>query len=99
MRAQYNAVLHDTLPLSPACAFLLIMMPMPINTQDWCSLQWTEWVPLQSAAIGRAIIQGPGVYRIRHKGGNPNRLVYIGQTGDLRGRLQALARCVNGQLA
>jgi hypothetical protein len=72
---------------------------MPINTSDWCGLQWTEWVPLQSAAIRRAVThRGPGVYRIRQKGGNPNRLVYIGQTGrDLRGRLQALARCVNGQ--
>ena len=72
---------------------------MPINTQDWCGLQWTEWVPLQNAAIRRAVAhRGPGVYRIRHRGGNPNRLVYIGQTGrDLCGRLQALARCVNGQ--
>ena len=75
------------------------MMPLPINTQDWCGLQWTKWVPLQSAAIRRAVThRGPGVYRIRQEGGNSNCLTYIGQTGrDLRGRLQALARCVNGQ--
>jgi hypothetical protein len=74
-------------------------MPTPINTHDWCGLQWTEWVPLQGAAIRRAVThRGPGVYRIRRKGGNWNCLTYIGQTGrDLRGRLQALARCVNGQ--
>jgi hypothetical protein len=72
---------------------------MPINTKDWCGLQWTEWAPLHSAAIRRAVTHnGPGVYRIRHEGGNPNCLLYIGQTGrDLRGRLGALARCVNGQ--
>jgi hypothetical protein len=72
---------------------------MPINTKDWCGLQWTEWVPLQVTAIRRAVThRGPGVYRIRHKGRDPNCLVYIGQTGrDLRGRLQALARGVNGQ--
>ena len=75
------------------------MMPMPINTQDWCGLQWTEWVPLQSAAIRRAVThRGPGVYRIRYKGGNPNCFVYIGQTGrNLCERLCALARRVNGQ--
>jgi hypothetical protein len=72
---------------------------MPINTQDWCDLQWTEWVPLQSAAIRRAVTHpGPGVYRIRYEGGNPNCFVYIGQTGrNLCERLCALARRVNGQ--
>jgi hypothetical protein len=75
------------------------MRRMPINAQDWCGLQWTEWVPLQRAAIRRAVTHsGPGVYRIRQEGGNSNCLTYIGQTGrDLRGRLQQLARSVNGK--
>jgi len=71
---------------------------MPVNTKDWCGLQWTKWVPLQREAIRQAVAHvGPGVYRIRYKGRNPNRFVYIGQTGrNLRARLLTLASCANG---
>jgi hypothetical protein len=64
--------------------------------ERWCGLTWTPWVPLERPAIRQTAATLPGVYRIRHAGGQPERLVYIGQTGrNLRERLSALAGGVN----
>ena len=61
-------------------------------SDDWCGLGWTQWAPLQRQAILQVAPTLPGVYRIRHQGGEPNRLVYVGQTGrSLRERLISLA--------
>jgi hypothetical protein len=68
-------------------------MPM---SNDWCGLGWTQWAPLQRQAILQFAPTLPGVYRIRHQGGELNRLVYVGQTGrSLRERLMSLARGAN----
>jgi hypothetical protein len=67
-------------------------------SDDWCGLAWTQWAPLQRQAILQVAPALPGVYRVRHQGGEPNRLVYVGQTGrSLRERLVSLARGANGE--
>ena len=67
-----------------------------VMDERWCGLTWTPWVPLQRAAIRSTAPTRPGVYRIRHAGGTPQQLVYVGQTGrNLRERLSALAGGAN----
>jgi hypothetical protein len=62
----------------------------------WCGLAWAPWAVLERDAIRRAAPALPGVYRIRHAGGKPERLVYVGQTGRaLRERLLSLAAGAN----
>lgn len=64
----------------------------------WCGLTWTPWVPLEREAIRRTAPGLPGVYRIRRAGGQPGRLVYVGQTGrKLRERLLSLAAGTNAE--
>lgn len=64
----------------------------------WCSLAWTPWVALERETIRRTALGLPGVYRIRHAGGQPERLVYVGQTGrTLRERLLSLGAGTNAE--
>ena len=58
---------------------------------DWCDLDWTNWISFNSSTSDfRQIETGPGLYRVRPKGGKF--LTYIGQTHrDLRERTRALA--------
>ena len=64
----------------------------------WCGLEWTPWVPLKRGTILGTTPRRSGVYRIRHVGGQPERLVYIGQTGRaLRERLLALVAGANAE--
>lgn len=68
-----------------------------IPTDDaWCGLAWTAWAPLERAAVRRMAPSLSGVYRVRRAGGDPGRLVYVGQTTrGLRERLLALAAGAN----
>lgn len=64
----------------------------------WCRLDWTPWVALERETIRQTAMGLPGVYRIRHAGGQPERLVYVGQTGrTLRERLLSLAAGANAE--
>ena len=53
---------------------------------DWCNLNWTDWLPLNSSAkMFRSVPTQSGVYRVRSD--KHNQLFYIGQTGiSLRGK-------------
>lgn len=69
---------------------------LQIMDDGWCGLAWTPWMSLQREAIRQTVPALPGVYRIRHAGGEPQRLVYVGQTGRaLRERLLSLSAGVN----
>jgi hypothetical protein len=67
-----------------------------IMDATWCGLDWTPWVALEREAIRQTALGLPGVYRIRHAGGRPEQLVYVGQTGrTLRERLLSLGAGAN----
>ena len=58
---------------------------------NWCSLNWTEWQPLETDFIRVFAPLSSGVYRVRRTG-EEKHLTYIGQTGrTLRRRLMELA--------
>jgi hypothetical protein len=70
--------------------------PSLIMDEGWCGLNWTPWAPLEREAIRQTAPALPGVYRIRHASGTPQRFIYVGQTGrTLRERLSALASGAN----
>jgi predicted GIY-YIG superfamily endonuclease len=59
-------------------------------SQNWCGLDWTNWIPLTSDKKAlKELPNSSGVYRVRTKG--REQLLYIGQTTGLRGRLSTLA--------
>jgi hypothetical protein len=77
---------------------MVVMTEPSLAGETWSGLDWTSWCPLENDAIRRATPAVPGVYRIRRKDENVNRLVYVGQTGrTLRERLRSLATGVNGK--
>ena len=53
---------------------------------NWCQRRWSPWIPLADIRDNREILpQGSGIYRIRACGRDA--LMYLGQSGRLRGRL------------
>ena len=57
-----------------------------VHDLSWCQRPWSPWVPLADIRDNREVLpQGPGIYRIRARGHDT--LMYIGQSGRLRGRL------------
>lgn len=54
---------------------------------DWMGLTWSGWASLASRGRSEAP-RSPGVYRIAQD----DDVVYVGESGDLRGRLQTHAR-------
>lgn len=57
-------------------------------SDDWCGFEWTEWLPLDSDEGFRSLPTSSGLYRVRPRG--RRELAWIGQTGNLRVRLQTL---------
>ncbi|ACL55942.1 conserved hypothetical protein [Methylobacterium nodulans ORS 2060] len=71
-------------------------MSCGLLNERWCGLAWTPWAALERSPIRSTAPALPGVYRVRYQGGDPLRLVYVGQTGrSLRERLLSLAGGVN----
>ena len=59
---------------------------------NWCNLNWSEWIPLDSdiKEFKQSVSSEPGFYRIRAT--NQDGLFYIGQTGrNLRERTRQLS--------
>jgi hypothetical protein len=53
---------------------------------DWLGRKWAPWVSLQVAlARGRGALRQPGLYRLRDS--KSSGLLYVGEGGDVRGRL------------
>ncbi len=68
---------------------------MDSHTRQWCELDWTPWIPLESEnrIYQKYIPAKPGIYRVRAKQGSHFKtgLFYIGQTGtSLRQRIYSL---------
>lgn len=63
------------------------------QASDWGGLSWSEWSDFGDAYRRRIIPATPGIYRFRAR--NEPGLLYIGESGDAkgrRGRLDKLAR-------
>ncbi|WP_193309207.1 GIY-YIG nuclease family protein [Halorubrum halophilum] len=59
--------------------------------RDWCGMDWSEWKLLYADSFSE-IPKEPGLYRVRHRNDERPFLEYIGESGDTRRRIQALAR-------
>ena len=58
---------------------------------DWNGLSWSEWYPLVNA-LELDVPASPGLYRLRHCSEGRNGLEYIGESGDIRRRINSLRR-------
>ena len=63
-----------------------------LNSSRWTGRNWSEWVRLDLAIQEKAIPSHPGVYRLR--GGRFKGLLYVGESSDIRRRLQSLRRAL-----
>lgn len=54
--------------------------------RDWCDLSWSEWVPFEKRATKIPVTSG--LYRV--KPASKNKLIYIGQTSNLKRRIGSL---------
>ena len=61
---------------------------------DWHGLAWSEWQDFDEAHRARAIPTTPGIYRFRARG-EPG-LLYIGESGERKGRRARLGRLARG---
>jgi hypothetical protein len=66
---------------------------MPREDLDMLDLDWSEWVRLDEDSFS-TVPKEPGLYRIKHRASNRDYLEYIGESGDIRRRIQSLARGV-----
>ncbi len=60
---------------------------------DWQGFNWSEWKVLDADSFAE-VVKKAGVYRIRHRSEDRDLLEYIGESGDIRRRIQSLARGV-----
>jgi len=60
---------------------------------DWMGFDWSAWKPLSVDSFSD-IPKKPGLYRVRHEEKENGCLEYIGESGDVRRRIQSLARGV-----
>ena len=58
-------------------------------------LSWSEWQDFDEAHRGKVIPATPGIYRFRARG-EPG-LLYIGESGDVKGRRRRLAALARGR--
>ncbi|MDL5363883.1 GIY-YIG nuclease family protein [Halalkalicoccus sp. NIPERK01] len=69
------------------------MIEYEFYSSDWGGVAWSDWLPLNSNSFG-TVPREPGLYRIRHQDADRLYLEYIGESGDIRRRIQSLARGV-----
>jgi predicted GIY-YIG superfamily endonuclease len=54
--------------------------------QDWCGLRWSEWIPFENG-VSR-VPSSSGLYRVKPRANT--KLIYIGQTSNLKQRVRVL---------
>ncbi len=61
---------------------------MEYDSKNWCDLNWSEWLLFSENFRKSDTSKAPGIYKIKEI--TTGKLMYVGQTGNLRQRIGAL---------